>query len=312
MRILRVICLIPVFTLQGIPAMAATEFEDSIPLDVAEALFDYGNTGRFAVYSDIMDEFPTITIPDDFTVLGSAFFINSMRVALSTELEIESAVQAIQTSLIDDGWETMPTFNPRPNQTGFVSAAQIDVRNRTVCHDEFGQLSITSRSVDAGNQIILSASGSLTRDRFSCAQLRAQMEQQMTMMQSRGGMGFQHYLPRLVVPESATTGRSPAVMLGGMSSSSNGAESDMELEIDWDMEEVYKHFAEQMAGQDWTLDTESIGSVSASGTWTQSPEDNMSLVGTINVVNAGEDRFQLKLSVEALGGGSNFRVIRSN
>jgi hypothetical protein len=292
--------------------MAATEFEDSIPLDVAEALFDYVNTGRFAVYSDIMDEFPTIIIPDDFNVLGSAFFINSMRVALSTELEIESAVQTIQTSLIDDGWETIPTFNPRPNQTGFVSAVQIDVRNRIVCHDEFGQLSITSRSVDAGNQIILSASDSLTRDRLSCAQLRAQMEQQMTMMQSRGSMGFQQNLPRLVVPETSTTGRSPAVILGGMSSSSNGAESDMELEIDWDMAEVYKHFAEQMAEQDWTLDTESIGSVSASGTWTQSPEENMSLVGTINVVNAGEDRFQLKLSVEALGGGSNFRVIRSN
>ena len=89
----------------------------------------------------------------------------------------------------------------------------------------------------------------------------------------------------------------------------------MELEIDWSMEEVYRHFAEQITEQDWALDTESIGSVSASGTWTQSPEDNMNLVGTLKVVGLGADSFQLKLTVEGLGrlgGSSGMRVIRGN
>ena len=78
------------------------------------------------------------------------------------------------------------------------------------------------------------------------------------------------------------------------------------------MEEIYRHFANQMVEQEWALDTESIGSVSGSGIWTQSPEDNMNLVGTFNVVSSGDNWFQLKLTIEGLGGGSGLRVIRGN
>lgn len=316
MRLLRIFPLVLLLTLQETPVMAANEFEDSIPLDVAEALFDYGDTGRFRVYSDIMDEFPAFQIPDGFTVLGSAFFMRSMRVALFTELGVEEAVQVIEESFTSDGWVTIPGFNPLPNRTGFVSANQVEFSRRSICHDEFGQLSVTTKSSGARNQVILSMSAGLRRSWTTCAQLIAQQEQQLSMMQGRGRLGFQQYMPQLLMPDEANTGQRPAFMLGGISSSNNSAETDMELEIDWSMEEVYRYFADQMAEQEWALDTESIGSVSASGTWTQSPEANTNIMSTFNVVSLGENRFQLKLNVEGLGGRAGDQglgvIIRGN
>lgn len=306
----RISCVFLLISMQGHSVMAATEFEDSIPLDVAEALFDFGVGGRFTVYSDIMDGFPVFQLPSEFMVLGSTFYNNSMRVALSTELAEEQAVQTIEDSFASDGWVTMPNFNPRRNRAGFVSANQVEPQYRSICHDQFGQMSISSRPRSPVTFIVLSLRTSLSRNWTSCAQLRAQQEQQMVMLSGR--VGFQQYMPRLVVPEEANSERSPGFALASSSSSNNRAESEISLEIDWNMEEVYLYFAEQMQEQDWDLDTESIGSVSASGTWTQSPEDNMNLIGTLNVVNLGENRFQLKLSVEAPGGNLGIRILRSN
>lgn len=299
---LRILSFVSLIALQGAPTMAANEFEDSIPVDVAEALFDFGDTGRFAVYSAIVDEFPAFQVPDGFTVLGSAFFMRSMRVALSTNLEIEEAVEVIEKSFLDDDWEAVPIFSPMPGRTGFVSANQIESRRRSLCHDQFGQLTVTTRAREPENQIVLSMSAGLRRSWSTCAQLRAQMEQQMSMMQGRGRMGFQQYMPRLLMPEEGNSGQRPAFMLGGTSSSSNSAETDVELEIDWSMDEVYSHFADQMLEQEWILDTESTGSLSASSIWTRSPEEGINLIGTLNVLSLGENRFQLKLTVEGLGG----------
>ena len=307
---LRISSVVLLISLQESSVMAASEFEDSIPLDVAEALFDFGVGGRFAVYSDIMDGFPIFQLPDEFTVLGSTYYNNSMRVGLSTEFVEERAVQAIEDSFGSDGWVTMPNYNPMRNRTGFVSANQVEPQYRSICHDQFGQMSISSRPRGPLSLIVLSLSASLNRNWTSCAQLRAQQEQQMAMMSGR--VGFQQYMPRLVVPEEANSERSPGFALASSSSSNNSAESEISLEINLDMEAVYTHFAEQMIGQEWNLDTESIGSVSASGTWTQSPEENMNLVGTLNVVNLEENRFQLKLSVEAPGGNLGVRILRSN
>lgn len=315
MRLLRIFSLVLLLIFPKTPVMADTEFEDSIPLDVAQALFDYGDTGRFRVYSDIMDEFPAFQIPDGFTVLGSAFFLSQMRVALSTEQDTEEAMLAIEESFLGDDWETMPIFNPVLNRTGFVSPDQVETSRRSLCHDDFGQLSFSGKSSGAENQVILSMVAGLRRNWSSCAQARAQQEQQLSMMQGRGRLGIQQYMPRLMVPEEANTGQNAVWMLGGMSSSGNSADTDMQLEIDWNMEEVYRYFAEQMAEQEWALDTESTGSVSASGTWTQSPEANMNIMGTLNVVSLGENKFQLKLTIEVLGargGNSGLRVIRSN
>lgn len=311
----RILSLVSLIALQGTPTMAANEFEDSIPVDVAEALFDFGDTGRFAVDSEIMDAFPAFQIPGGFTVLGSAYFMRSMRVALSTNLELEEAVEAIEESFLDEDWETVPVFSPIPGRTGFVSANQIESRRRGLCHDQFGQLSISTRAGNPDNQIVLSMSADLRRSWGTCAQLRAQMEQQMSMMQGRGRMGLQQYMPRLLIPEEGSPGQRPAFMIGSTSSSNNTAEADVELEINWSLDEVYDYFADQMSEQEWTLDSASSGSLSASGIWTRSPEGDMNLVGTLNVLSMEENRFQLRLSIENLGGrggSQGGRVLRSN
>jgi len=267
------------------------------------------------VSSEIAEEFPAFQIPDRFTVLGSAYFLNSLRVALATDLETEEAVEIMVATFLDDDWETMPNINPFSNRTGFVALNQMESTRTILCHDQFGQLTVSSKSREAANQIVLSVGVNMGQRRGwnNCAQLRAQMEQQMTMMQGRGRMGFQQYMPALLMPAEGSAGQRPAFMIGGTSSSSNNAETEVELEIDWSMEEVFSHFAQQMLEQEWAIDTDSIGSLSASGTWTRSPESDINLIANLNVLSLGDNRFQLRLSVEGLGGGSSFnRVIRGN
>jgi len=315
MYLLRILFLVTLAAITDGPAMAANEFEDSIPIDVAEALFDIGGSGRFEVSSEIAEEFPAFQLPNGFTVLGSAYFLNSLRVALSTNLEMEEAVAAIVDSFINDDWEAMPNIRPFTNRTGFVAQNQVESARNILCHDQFGQLTVSSKSRGMENQIVLSAAmhTGLRRGWNNCAQLRMQLEQQMTMMRGRPGIGFQQYLPSLLMPEEGSSGRQPTFMIGSTSSSNNNAETDVELEIDWSMEEVFAHFAQQMVEQEWLLDADSVGSLSAAGTWARSPERGINLVANLNVLSLGDNRFQLRLSVEGLDGNSGAnRVLRGN
>ena len=293
-------------------AKADTEFEDSIPIAVAEALFDIGLGGQFAAYSDIMDDFPEFQLPSEFDVMGSVVQNSQMRVALTTELEESAATEALKESFLDSGWVEMPQFQRFPSTRGFVSA----VETRTfygsqICHDEHGQLSIGFRQRDEGNVVSLRSSYGFARNWRNCDELIAQQEQSMAMMRGRSS-GLGELMPRLEVPEEARQGSRPALMLGGMSSSSDSAETDARIELEWELERVYQHFAEQILEQGWTLDTESIGSLTATGTWTQTVEQNVNVIARLDVVSAGDGDFDLTMTVEVPGGRGGVGIFRSN
>ncbi|NKB33481.1 MAG: hypothetical protein GKR91_10325 [Pseudomonadales bacterium] len=291
-------------------SQAAEEFEDSIPLGVAEALFDLG-AGEFVVYSEIMDGFPLIQIPDDFDVLGSTYYASAMRVALTTALAEEDAWESFSTMLLSNNWINFPSFAPPRLDRGFVSSTPFRTSNRQFCHDELGQLSFSFRTREPQNTITLHARNRFDINLQSCADQIAQQER-MLMMSGRRTQGIAGYMPRIQLPEEARQGGRPALMVGGMSSSNNRAETDAAIEIDWDLEEVYQHFADQISEQDWMLDSESIGSLTATGTWTQVVNQNMNIVTRFNVVNSGDDRFDMEVTVEAPGGNVGAWIERSN
>ena len=292
-------------------AMAATPYEDSIPLDVAEALFDFANSGNFSVYSDIVSDFPEFQIPPDFEVLGSTITNQMMRVALGTGLDADNALEAITSSFLGNGWISMPVFNPVRQDRGFVFPNQAEPQIRQLCHDQAGQVSISFRRREPQNFVVLTKAQVSGRNRGSCAQLIAQQERSMGMMM--GQRGSIQYMPRLVVPNMVDTRSVPGWVLGGISGSSRSADSEATIESELDLEGVYRHFAAQLAEQGWALDTESIGSVGANGIWTRSPEAELDLVAHFNVVSTEESRYELTIRVESTGGGSGgLQSIRVN
>jgi hypothetical protein len=280
---------------------AAEEFQDFIPIEVAEALFGFGIGGEMQVYSDIMDEFPEFQLPAQFEVLGSTSRSTSLTVAMATALDESQARAAITESFADQGWIEMPVFSPSPRVYGFVSPNRPPTPSyRQLCHDEHGQINVSYR---AGPRNILSlhAGNAFGADYRTCAERIEQQELSMVRM-SRGGRGMYDSMPLLLVPEEARQGNMPFIRGGGGSSSGNKAETDTSFALDWDLEEVYEHFSDQMDEQGWTLDAESIGSVTATGTWTQPTTTGGSLVARLDVVNSRDDQFDLTLSVERPGG----------
>lgn len=73
----------------GLSSNADTEFEDSIPVDAAEVLFDASLNNQLQIYPDIASEFPVFAVPDDFSVIGSVIDNYNIRAVLSTTLSRE-------------------------------------------------------------------------------------------------------------------------------------------------------------------------------------------------------------------------------
>ena len=291
--------------------IADTLFEESIPLDVAEALFGYTSRGSFTVYSDIASRFPEFELPPSFEVLGSNVNDPMIRVGLGTSLEAETALDSIVSAFTNREYVAMPIIDT-PSRGGFIFPNQIATQNRQLCHDEEGQLTVSFREREPLNFVILSTTSRGLRNWRSCEQLIE--EQQRTIGQMMGRRGMVQYMPRLVLPDEGDQGISPSwVLFGGVSSSSNSADSEATIEIDWELEEVYQHFATQLSEQGWLLDSESIGNVSGQGIWTHSPEPNLDLIGHFNVVDSGDSEYELTIRIELPGGrGSGFQPFRVN
>lgn len=282
--------------------MAAAEFEESIPIEVAAALFDMADMGRFAAYSDIMDEFPPFLLPTGFSVMGSAVNGPYLKVALKTQLSAEEATEAIVSSFANNGWGTIPSPFGVRRQTGFVAADVVTPIRTQMCHDELRLLTITYSERDTSNLVVLNKAYGLSGRPRTCAQVIAEIESLSSMRTNRGGIN--QYLPKLEVPDSLGANVQPGFIGGTSSSSSRGMEVDAYLELDWTIDEVYAHFAEQITDQEWELDTESVGNISATGTWVLNPEPDVNLVGTFTVMDSGDSNYQMKFRMVSTDGNS--------
>jgi len=291
--------------------VTADDFEDAIPLPIVEALFDIHGSGQFAVYTDIMEEFPPVPVPPDFTVCGSANQTTWLRVALATALDETAALAAMREALKADGWIALPPREPPVRDAGFVTGLPVVVRNNAYCHDDHGQVTLSFRRRWPENFLVLTASLNQVGGQ-SCAEVIAQYEHTRALM-SRADSGAQQYMPRLIVPR--LTGRSmrqAGWIPGSISSSGHSAESQASLAIAWPLEEVFDHFASQLAEQDWAVDSRSVGSVSATGTWTRTVENDRTVIATLSIVRAGKARYQLRVGVEGPGGRGAAGVIIRN
>lgn len=295
---------VPIFAITFVStALADTEFEDSVPLELVKALI--GNTpfGESRIFSDLSSDFPSIDIPDDLILMGSIERGYGVAAVFSTDLSASQTDSALDVAFIQSGYVQFETPGMEGPQTGFVSSMVNAPRiAKRYCHDAFGFL--TTQYSEKEQNGIVTLSSNYPNDNRSCA---AQLGEQQQAMGRRGGsqIGLQQYFPRMELPEEVAQRRAPFFGLGGWSGSSSSMETKAGLNIDWDIEEVFEHFMAQIDAQQWAIDSQNIGTSSAIGVWTRSPVSGTDLIGTLTILKTGEETFELKFQLTSTGANNS-------
>lgn len=292
---------------------ADTEFSDSIPIDVAEVLFNASLNSGFEIYSDISSEFPDFAVPDDFTVIGSVIDNYNVRAVLGTSLSREQGVQLLVSAFEQESWQQFPQMRPPVPTSGFVTPTPpITQVGISLCHDDLGHLSITSTERDSEVYFAIGRYNTFGNSQSSCANQLAMQQQSISQM--RFSNGIRQYMPRMEVPEAEGIRPRGAFLGGGSSSGNNSAETEINLKSELDIEELYTHFADQIVEQDWETDSEAVGGRSATGIWTKSPTADLELAGTLSILEVSEGNYELQFRLRAEGdaGTGSIRVFRGS
>ena len=296
--------LVSIFTISCLSsAFADTEFEGSVPLDLVKALLGNPPLGEPKIYSDLSSAFPEIEIPTDFRLMGSIERGYGVAAVYSTNLSGSQAESVLRDALLQSAYLEFEIPGMRGVETGFVGASvNIPQRYNRYCHDSMGFISINYSPKERSGIVTISANPN--EDNRSCAAQLAEQQQALGRMGGRQG-GLQRYFPKMELPETEPQFRSPFSGMSGWSGSSNSMETRDKLNIDWTIEEVFEHFANQIGAQDWTLDSKSVGSASANAIWTKSPEPGVDLIGTLTVLKTDDESFDLLFQLRSIGGSNS-------
>jgi hypothetical protein len=301
------------------PALADTEFGQMVPREVVEQFIGNPLGGEGKIYSDILDAFPQFALPAGFEVLASAEHGLFQRVILKTRLDDVAATTALVNAFIAEGWMEIPVLGAGA-QTGFIAGAPV-ARPTQLCSDAHGTLSISVGTGGVPRYVNLTGSARTAAmgggRQPSCAEQAALMAPGGAMRRMMGPR-LSEYMPRLVMPVSATA-PNPAmgnIMGGGGGGSSDEWESRGALAIDWNIQQIFTHFSDQVVAQGWTQDAAVSGAQVASGSWTRNV-DGLDLIGLLTIVatapNSWDLRFRLVNKGEAgTPPGMNRNVIRQD
>ncbi len=281
-------------------SLADTEFEAPIPVETVEALFNSYYTDNFAVYSDIAEEFPDFAVPTGFFVVGSVYQMSTLKVVFETDLDEAAALQSMIEVFEAQNWMQFPTQTPQIPEVGFIAPAQFNMgRSESLCRDDHGYLTLRYLSGERTNNVAASISVDGPRSQVTC-------EQQISMRLASHGRasqpsGIRQYLPRMEIPRSKIRTRPRVFISAGTTFTGNSVEIGGALTTDQQIGELYQLLSDQIESQGWEYDSEDVGSLSASGTWTRAPESNLSLIGTLSIIDSGDNEFKLRFDLSAAG-----------
>lgn len=237
-------------------------------------------------------------MPDEFEVIGSIDRGYSIALALKTDLAERDTTAALSDSMLAAAYIEIEPMTGFDFQTGFVSSPQISARTSSqFCHNLMGSMSFSYREHDDFGVVTVSSSPASSNQ--SCSEQIAMREQRLQEAIARQG-GLKGQLPRLELPSMITTRFMP-FQGPGFSSSNSGVEAHINVNLDWDLAELYDHFKTQIEEQGWVLDSENTGTASATGSWTRSPNVDSNYIGTLMVLKTGGESFELKYQLNSIG-----------
>jgi len=288
---------------------ADDEIQDNVPLDLVKAMLGSIPAGEVKIYSDLLSRFPALDMPGGLEIMGSLERNYGMSAFYRTELSSNELEQTLDTSITDVGYVKFEQIRAHSFSNGFIlSSAVARPLNNRYCHDTLGNLSYVYNEEEG----VVTLSNTYNSDYRSCAE---QVEEQAQMNSRAGdvrGSRLQQYLPSMVLPETQRQPHSPFIGRSGYSGSDRDIQVRANLDIDWSIEEAFRHLAEQITEQSWVLDTESVGTSTATGIWTYSPEPGTELLGTLTVLQVSEETFELKFQLTSVGeNSSNPNIFRS-
>jgi hypothetical protein len=290
-------------------ALADTEFGQMVPREVVQQFVGSALGGEGKLYSDILDAFPQFALPAGFEVLASADHGLFQRVILKTRLDEVAATAALVNAFIAEGWMEIPVLGGGASQTGFISGAPV-ARPSQLCNDAHGTLSISVGIGDVPRYVSLTRSvrtAAMGGGRPpSCAEQAGGMRRMM-------GPRLSEYVPRLVMPVS-TTAPNPAMgnlMGGGGGGSSDEWESRGALAIDWNIQQIFTHFSDQVVGQGWMPDGAVTGVEVASGSWTRTV-DGLDLIGLLTIVATAPNSWDLRFRLVNKGEAGAMPAVNRN
>ena len=269
---------------------AANAYDVAIPVPLAKVLLDVANDkGNVEIYTDIPDEFPPFELPPDLRVYGSSEQDPIQTVVLQTALGSELAAELMVEALQGEDWTVLEQSSSPQPEVGFV-ANPLTVIPVTInlCHEVEGVMHLSAYEVEGMNLMTLTRENPQLAPGIPplCADLVAQYDSQAS------DKFFDSHLPLLIVP-----GPSLRRIPGGRSGGSFGAVQELEISTDiasdWPIEDVYTHFARQIAEQDWVLDVNWLGLTSAGGSWNKTAQDDMHLGGTLTIFERDSDKFEI-------------------
>lgn len=296
LRILFCLTLLSSVTSYCATSFAATEFKDSIPLELVKLMLDNNQlVGDVSIYTDLPDDFPEFSPVASFQLLGSIDQANFIqRVFFQTQDSADTANLAVVTAFTAENWVEISSPFQNQAQGGFVSATPRPSSNQ-LCHDDLGTILVSSRINDNGSLVSISRYQYqlINANQPSCNEQQNQ-RQGLVLARSRND-GLQQYLPRLEVPTDANSPQLPTLgRVAGYSGSNADIETSFTLSIDWSLAEVLTYFNAQLEQQNWGQDENSSGDYTANSSWTLSPNEDANLLGMLSIAKTADELYQLK------------------
>lgn len=278
---------------------SAAELEDSIPVDLAKALFELPDTGQMRFYSDIPEGFPPFTVPAEFIILGGMTMPNYSRVGIKGSVSMSEGMSILSSSFEDDGYLLFPKF--LSHERGFVFG-EIHPLPISVCHEDKGGISV--RAISRDQDVFFSLTGGPSTDGsgVTCSEQVLKRQKFVDDQSFRETQGIRRDLPKLSIPiekDLSLRGYQPGMRSSG---SNTGLNITSQIPTTLNTAELYKHFADQLVAQQWTQSQNISNDGFAQGQWVKTIENDQLIFGFLKVEKGGSGLFNLFFSISTSSG----------
>jgi hypothetical protein len=279
---------------------SASELEESIPVDLARAMFELPHTGMMRFYSSLPENFPPFSLPPDFEILGGMTLPNYSRVGLKSlsGKTMSEDMASLESSLASDDYLVFPK-QPK-SQQGFVFS-EFHPLPLNVC--AVGKGSIRVRAIRRDDDVYFSLSGgpSSSDADASCEESVIKRQQFVDEQIFRESTGIRKELPRLAVPleeDPSIKGFQPGMRW-------TGSETSMKISSQvpsmGEATALYQHFSDQLIAQQWESNQELRNDDFAQGEWVRTIEDDQLIFGFLKVERGDGGMFNLYFSISTSG-----------
>jgi hypothetical protein len=259
--------------------------------DVVNSLLFHGRADLHqTVTRGLPADLADVAVPGGFELIGGAVRdeMGIATVAFKTHLDSDEAFAALLASSEAKGWELEDDTQPFMARVFNLSSGPT---TGTICLNG-ERRSLRVRDV-AGNRYATVATQASDRPRDCNAP-----DPRLAMRPPMPGLATGE-LPSLYLPESV---REPNGNPLGGGSGMSGANFSTSVQVASPESgaRIADHLAGQMVEQGWLEDGRWTGALSAGSSWTRQAEDGVSLAGTIEIVDLGDDQFHVSFRMRTL------------